>query len=85
VLSFYVPPEWFVRVIYMFDRICPFPFFHQDVIAVLDDGYYMFDQSIAYSPLVDRSVVLYRSEFPILRAFGWSDGPSFCVFYYEPV
>jgi hypothetical protein len=42
-LSLGVSPEWFVWVVYMFDGVCPFPFFHQGVIMVLDYCYRVFD------------------------------------------
>jgi hypothetical protein len=46
-----------------------------------------------YDPLVDRLVVLYWSKLFIflfdikethfVGTFGWSDGSSFCMFYYK--
>ena len=38
-----ISPEQFVQVVYVFDGVCPFPFFHQGVIMILDDCDHVFD------------------------------------------
>jgi hypothetical protein len=33
-----VSPKWCARAVYTFDGECVFPFFHEGVVVVLDDG-----------------------------------------------